>query len=70
MKIIATPPPMTGEGAGGGEHFIFPPHPCPLPPGERSLIIYAIPIIQSSNVLDIGVEIWILFDYWCLVIGA
>jgi hypothetical protein len=27
-----------GEGKGGGGHIIFPPHPYPLPPGEREII--------------------------------
>jgi len=42
MEIMATPLPLDaclpvgrGEGPGGGEQFIFPPYPRPLPAGER-----------------------------------
>ncbi len=38
-----------GEGGGGGEHFIFPPHPSPLPPGERGVIFYVIPNPNDRN---------------------
>ena len=29
---------LMGEGEGGGDHGVFPPHPCPLPRGERGII--------------------------------
>jgi hypothetical protein len=39
---------LTGEGAGGGEHFNFPPHLNPLPPGERRYFLRN-SIAQFSN---------------------
>jgi hypothetical protein len=33
---LLSPPPLMGEGEGGGGHSVFvPPHLNPLPPGER-----------------------------------
>jgi hypothetical protein len=31
--------PIKGEDSGGGGHNFLPPHPHPLPPGEREIMV-------------------------------
>jgi hypothetical protein len=51
-NMTQSPPPLMGEGEGGGEQLSsFPPHLNPLPPGERNCFLRN-PNVQWTNDRD------------------